>query len=120
MRQPPTSIGAGTRRAAPWSRRGDEDALAITIATVVRADNQALNAAAIEPRRRFAHIQLMSTTQTSKWKVRAPKAAKAGASFYRGVKLQKLAVRSRTPIAELRRAVKAAFEKNANAIARIG
>ena len=50
----------------------------------------------------------------------APSAhGKARAGVYRGIRLVKPAVPPRTPIATLRKAVQAAFVKNADAIRRI-
>lgn len=66
-----------------------------------------------------AHIAAMATTQTRTEEKRRPPAKVDGAGVYRGIQLIKPAVPPRTPIASLRKAVKAAVVKNADAIGRI-
>ena len=60
------------------------------------------------------HIGIMLTTGANRQKAARPR--KTGV-VYRGVRLQAIAGRSRFPLDQLEQAVKAAIEKNADALA---
>ena len=79
----------------------------------------AIPAAGIATDARQVHVNAMATTQirTRATRLRATKVGPGG--VYRGIRLVKPAVPPRTPIASLRKAVKEAFVKNADAVGRI-